>query len=103
MERFTCKMCNFEEEFEDSPIECPACGRRFYRITFLKESGAKTNSRWGANHPRWSWSMGINVSEIPKMMKQFPNRKYNPVTGQLLVENRTCKKRLMKEHGYEEF
>lgn len=103
MERFTCKMCDFEGEYEDSPMECPTCNLRFYRITFLKESGTKTHSRWGTNHPRWSWSMGVNRQDIPKMMKQYPDREYNPVTGQLKVNNRPHKKKLMREHNMEEY
>lgn len=103
MELFTCKMCRFEGKYEDAPAKCPECGLTFYRITFLKESGAKSKSRWGANHPRWSWAMGVNISEIPKMTKQYPDRKYNPVTGQLLVENRTHKKKLMRENGMYEY
>lgn len=54
-------------------------------------------------NPRWSWAMACNVEDIPKMQKQYPDRIYNPNTGQLLVKNRTEKKKLMKEQGYEEF
>lgn len=98
---FECKICGFTKEYKEfeSPSKCPNCNVVFYRLSTLKELGAKSKSRWGANHPRWSWSMGVNIQDIPKMMKQYPDRKYNPVTGQLLVENRSCKKRLMKEHG----
>jgi hypothetical protein len=53
-------------------------------------------------NPRWSWAMAVNVEDIPKMQKQYPDRVYNLNTGQLLVKNRTEKKRLMKEHNMEE-
>lgn len=99
MELFTCKMCKFEEEYEDAPAKCPECGLTFYRITFLKEPGAKSKSRWGANHPRWSWSLGINRQDIPTMKKKHPDRTYHSITGQLLIENRKHKKQMMKEHG----
>ncbi len=55
------------------------------------------------DNPRWSWAMGANVKDIPKLMKKYPDRTYNPKTGQLLVKNRTEKKKLMREHGMEEY
>lgn len=56
-----------------------------------------------AENKRWSWSMGTHVKDIPKMMKKYPDRVYNPKTGQLLVKNRTHKKKLMKENNCEEY
>jgi hypothetical protein len=42
--------------------------------------------------------MGVNRTDIPAMKKKYPDRTYHPETGQLLVESRPHKKRLMKEH-----
>lgn len=50
--------------------------------------------------PRYSWAMGVNRQDIPKAMREHPDRTYHPKTGQLLVKNRTEKKKLMSEHGY---
>lgn len=106
MVEFQCKYkpCWFNEVYNDdlAPSKCPECGSRNYRLGFIKEPrkkvpivGADATSR----NPRWSWAMGCNVNEIPKMMKQYPDREYNPVNGQLLVKSRQHKKQLMREHN----
>lgn len=102
IEEFTCKMCKFVEEYpnEDSPMKCPKCGHGFYRLRFIKENKAKgrfVNIGYKDN-PRWSWSMGVNPQDIPAMMEKYPDREYNPVTGQLKVKNRPHKRQLMREH-----
>lgn len=105
MELFTCKICSFEKEYDDAPLQCPKCNRAFYRITFLKENSINRNKgvNWyEKDNPRWSWSMGVNVQDIPEMTKKYPDRKYHHKTGQLLVRNRAHKKKLMKEHGMHE-
>jgi hypothetical protein len=102
MVNYTCKnkRCNLEGYFKDGqvPKVCPNCGGKSCTLRFVKEYGEKTHSRWGAHHPRWSWSMGVNRTDIPAMKKKYPDRTYHPETGQLLVESRPHKKRLMKEH-----
>lgn len=107
---FQCKSrtCWFNATYEDGlePLKCPKCGGRNCRIGFVKER--KRNipvvniDGSSKGNPRWSWSMGVNIQDIPTMMKQYPDRTYNPETGQLLVEHRQHKKRLMREHDMEE-
>jgi len=55
------------------------------------------------DNPRWSWAMGVNWQDIPRMLKKYPDREYHPKTGQLLVRNRAHKKRLMREHNMDEY
>jgi len=108
MLEFQCKnkVCWFSDVYEDklTPRVCPKCGGRNYRLGFIKKQKEKkefVNIGYKDN-PRWSWSMGVNIQDIPAMMKKYPDRTYNPKTGQLLVKNRPNKKRLMREHGLEE-
>jgi hypothetical protein len=98
------KQCNFEEYYDkagNSPNNCPECGRGSCRLTFCKERKEKKPfvGIGYKDNPRWSWSMGVNVQDIPTMMKKYPDRQYHPKTGQLLVKSRPHKKRLMKQHG----
>lgn len=109
MVNFQCKSkaCWFSETYEDglAPRRCPECGGQTYRLSFpkeLKEKKPFVNVGYKDN-PRWSWSMGVNKSDIPEMMRKYPNRTYHPKTGQLLVKNRPEKKRLMREHNLEEY
>lgn len=100
MIQFECKnrACNCVLECVDdnTPDACPDCGYKWYRLTFLKESGAKVNSRWGANHPRWSTSMGVPAGQVKQFRERFPGSTYSE-DGRLLIRNRADKKRQMKE------
>jgi hypothetical protein len=100
---FVCKMCDFNGiyDFNDTPIHCPKCNLGFYSLRPYKESTVKEKfvNIGYKDSPRWSWSLGVNVQDIPAMMKKYPDREYHPVTGQLKVKNRPHKKRLMKEHN----
>ena len=103
IDEFTCKLCNFVKEYTEfeAPLKCPECGHGFYRLTVLekpRETIGEFVSLGYKDNPRWSWSMGVNPSDIPAMMKQYPNREYHPKTGQLKVKNRPHKLKLMKEH-----
>lgn len=106
-----CGYSAFEDEYVDSwDGTCINCGekQRQYRILYRKESKPKNKSNFcnidsqQKDNLRWSWSMGIDIRDIPKMKKLYPDREYHPKTGQLLVKNRQHKKRLMKEHGLHE-
>lgn len=106
MPNFECKRCNFEKFYEPmkSPNACPQCGSKWYRLRYIKEAPKKTkfvNIAFDEN-PRWSWSMGVNIQDIPEMTKKYPDRVYHPKTGQLLVRNRPHKKQLIREHNMEE-
>ena len=104
---FRCRNCSFVQSYcdESVPQSCPKCQSKSYRLTYLdKEMQPKTEfvGVCFPNKERWSWSMGCHVNQIPEMMTKYPGRTYNPKTGQLLIQNRTEKKRLMREHGMEE-
>ncbi len=102
-DQFVCKLCGFNDVYEEfkAPLKCPKCGHGFYSLRPYKESNPneKFVSMGFKDNPRWSWSLGVHVDKIPEMMKKYPDRTYNPKTGQLLIKNRTMKKRYMKEHG----
>lgn len=102
--------CGFKKDFESGeeiPICCPTCQSQSCRVIYRTREDTKSGNYCGVdalmkeNH-RWSWAMGVNVEDIPKMNKLFPDRIYNPETGQLLIKNRVEKKRLMREHQMEE-
>jgi len=103
------KRCYHEEYCQDfeAPHVCPECNGKHYRLRFLKEPKKKKNfvniDGTSRGNPRLSWAMGVNRQDIPEMQKRYPDRKYHPKTGQLLVESRQHKKKLMKEHGFEEY
>ena len=103
IDEFTCKLCNFTKEYPEfkAPHKCPECGHGFYRLTLLKEpreTRGEFVSLGYKDNPRWSWSMGVNISDIPAMMQRYPDREYHPKTGQLKVKSRPHKKKLMKQH-----
>lgn len=113
LKEYSCsnKSCDFKKDFkgnEPMPKRCPDCKSVGCRVIYRTRTDTKTKGYCGVdalmkdNH-RWSWSMGVNVEDIPKMNKLYPDRVYNPKTGQLLVKNRTEKKKLMKEHSLEEY
>jgi len=103
-----CTKCNKVFDYytliknRNDPQTCK-CGGSAVRDVAVELNQSGDFSRTMRTNPRWSWSMGVNISEIPKMMKQYPDRKYNPVTGQLLVESRHHKKKLMRENGMYEY
>ena len=92
------------------PEPCPDCGGVAKHKHVIKGSEQDPNISKGRfvgigykDNPRWSWAMGINVDEIPEMMRRYPDRNYHPKTGQLEVRNRPHKKKLMKQHNMEEY
>lgn len=107
IEQFECRLCDFIKEYlnEDSPVECLKCGSKWYRLTFLKESGAKINSRWGANHPRYSVSLGVSETQIEEAVKLHPQCEWKRFGHSFrpLIKNRAEKKKLMKQANYEEY
>lgn len=93
-----------DEEINKMDLDFGICENCGGKMTSVFEPENKQAVSVGfKDNPRWSWSMGVNVEDIPKMNKLYPDRVYNPKTGQLLVKNRTEKKKLMKEHSLEEY
>lgn len=107
MIEFRCRTCSFVQTYcdESAPICCPKCNSGSYRLTYLSKEMQPTEvvGICFPNKERWSWSMGCHVNQIPEMMAKYPGRTYNPKTGQLLIQNRTEKKRLMREHEMVEY
>ena len=56
-----------------------------------------------ADNERYSWAMGVNVNDIPNMVKQFPGSEYCPETGRLKIKNRQHKLYEMKRRGFAEY
>ena len=95
-----------DDDFEDKwDQKCSKCGikQRQYTIRYKQNRNMECDNKGGIcyqDSPRWSWAMGVNRQDIPKAMREHPDQTYHPKTGQLLVKNRTEKKRLMSEHGF---
>jgi len=97
-----------EEKFNK---KCSECGEDIRSYTIRQvDSVSQTTSKNTCHvdalmkeNKRWSWSMGVNTSQIPEMMKKYPGSEYHPKTGQLLIKNRVHKLREMKRRGYAEY
>lgn len=109
IEEFACKLCGFIKEYfnEDSPWKCPECGRSTYRLSFLKESRARIPfvSISYKDTPRYSASLGVSETQIEAAKKLHPATEWKRFGHSFrpLIKNRTDKKRLMREAGYEEY
>lgn len=84
----------------DQTQVCPGCNGPAAR-------DAETELREGSQNqmkdsPRWSWSLGAHLHQIPELMKAHPDRTYHPETGQLLIKNRQDKVKYMREHGMDD-
>lgn len=102
------------------PYKCLECDAAFDEMHSMKEAPLEVKCKCGAvayrdwnsygnidatmkENTRWSWTMGVNIDKIPEMLKKYPDRVYNPETGQLKVKNRIHKLKLLAEHGMEEY
>lgn len=58
-------------------------------------------------HERLSWSLGCDEAQLPEMQKIHPGAEWrqSPEGGgyQMIIKNRTEKKKRMKERGFEEY
>jgi len=84
------KVCDECGEYANRDVECELASMGEFDAT-CKE------------HERWSWSMGVNVKDIPKMQAMYPGSDYHPKTGQLKVKSRAHKLFEMKRRGFEEY
>jgi len=106
---FRCSKCNhvFDEvstiSGRNDPQECPQCQEKAPRDVESELANMGDFDETTKDHERWSWSMGVNVHEIPEILRRYPDREYHPKTGQLKVRNRQHKLKLMKEHSMEEW
>jgi len=104
LERFECKLCNFVRDYEDSPIECPDCGSKWYILRFVKENAVKRTPNSG-DHWRYSATLGVPETQIGEAKKLHPQADWKKFghSYRPLIKNRADKKLLMKQAGYEEY
>lgn len=100
---FECRnrSCNFSQQYvnEDEPAVCPACGGKWYRVTFCGEQPRASvvgGHLYEKDNTRWSTSMGVPAGQVEQFCERFPNSTYSD-DGRLLIKNRADKKRQMKE------
>lgn len=109
VERFECKLCDFAQDYpnDDSPIECPNCGSKWYLLRFIKEPKPKPKfvSIGYKDTPRYSVSLGVSETQIEEAVRLHPGTEWKKFghSYRPLIKNRTDKKRLMKEAHYEEY
>jgi putative FmdB family regulatory protein len=68
--------------------ECPKCGRVCERDIEYELSCSDIQAV--TDHPRWSVSMGVPVSQVEEFRKRFPDSIYDN-RGRLLIKNRKHK------------
>lgn len=98
---YLCERCgNFHADNTISgrnKTECPKCGRACERdVEYELNSGYDLEI--GVDHPRWSLSMGVPVSQLDHFRKIYPNSVYDD-RGRLLVKNRKHKLRQADERN----
>ena len=103
IEEFACKLCGFIKEYpnEDSPWECPECGRSTYRLSFLKESRVKVPfvSIGYKDSPRYSATLGVSETQIEAAKKLHPQVEWKRFGHSFrpLIRNRPEKLKMMKQ------
>lgn len=76
-------------------VKCRKCNGKMKRVYSVVNTDL-------VDRPRWSWSMGVNVSQLPEARRLYPDSVYNE-KGQLLIRNRKHKLQEMKKRGRTEF
>jgi len=99
---FECMLCSFQKEGSES--KCPKHGTLRYRLHPEKVKRYNRINIDGSSrgNGRWSKTMGINPNQIEEFKKHYPDRTYHPQTGDLWIEHRQHKKRLLKEQHLSE-
>jgi len=94
---YFCDFCEtnfdtFKVKYNPSPKrKCPVC-RKMAKLIVANMANV------GEDHPRWSWAMGVNVSQIEEAKKVYPNAIYNK-KGQLYSKNWKHHQEQAKERG----
>lgn len=107
---FSCKNCDFSEHYldGDAPMLCPTCSSKYYRLSYVKEETKNqpfVNIAFNENE-RLSWALGCDEADLPVMQKQHPGAEFRKAPGggyQMVIKNRTEKKRRMRERNFEEY
>lgn len=109
LESFECKMCDFVKEYpnEDSPVQCPECGSKWYLLRFITKPRAKSKfvSIGYKDTPRYSASLGVSETQIEEAKKLHPQVEWRRFGHSFrpLIKNRAEKKKMMKQANFEEF
>ena len=111
LERFECRSrtCGFAEDYpnEDSPVECPECGSKWYCLRFITKPRVKAKfvSIGYKDTPRYSASLGVSETQIEAAVRLHPGTEWKKFghSYRPLIKNRTDKKRIMREANYEEY
>jgi len=103
IERFECKLCDFVQDYKDSPIECPGCGSKWYLIRFV-DTNIKRTPNSGDNW-RYSVSLGVSETQIEEARKLHPQAEWKKFghSYRPLIKSRADKKKLMKQANFEEY
>lgn len=107
IESFECKLCNFIQDYEDSPTQCPECGSRWYLLRFVTKSRVKPKfvNIGYKDTPRYSASMGVSETQIEEAKRLHPQVEWKRFGHSFrpLIKNRAEKKKLMKQADFCEF
>lgn len=107
IERFECKLCDFSQDFNNSPTQCPGCGSKTYLLRFIKKSRVKhkfVNIGY-KDTPRYSASLGVSETQIEAAKKLHPQVEWKRFGHSFrpLIKNRPEKLKMMKQANYEEY
>ena len=109
IERFECRTCDFAEDYpnEDSPVECPKCGSRWYCLRFITKPRVKANpvTIGYKDSPRYSVTLGVSEKQIEEAKRLHPQAEWKRFghSWRPLIKNRAEKKKMMKQADYEEY
>ena len=107
IERFECKLCDFAQDYKESPTKCPECGGKWYLLRFITKPRVKPKfvNIGYKDTPRYSVSMGVSETQIEEAVRLHPGTEWKKFghSYRPLIKNRTDKKRLMKEANFCEY
>jgi len=107
VERFECKLCDFVQEYKDSPVKCPECDSKWYLIRFGVESMIKPKfvNIGYKDTPRYSATLGVSETQIEEAKKLHPQVEWKRFGHSFrpLIKNRPEKLKMMKQANFEEY
>jgi len=81
----------------NNPKKCPKCknftGKRDRETEFARKGRF---NELDAEHPRWSWALGVHPADIPEAIKVHPGAVFDE-KGRMLIRNRKEKLQRLKE------
>lgn len=107
IERFECKLCDFVQDYKDSPAKCPKCGSKWYLLTFITKPRIKPKfvSIGYKDTPRYSVSLGVSETQIEEAKRLHPQCDWKRFGHSFrpLIKNRAEKKKMMAQAGMCEY